>query len=132
MDVKEKERTVIKFLLLEGGSRRGNRYMLRGRVWLSCVLSRFSIQMDQRSFPRQRRTPKRRCSGRCDRHETDAVSSTKKPNAWLRSILDTLLILLETFRTHTLRIGDTLKTLLWIPRILTCELKHVCLSICLR
>jgi hypothetical protein len=54
------------------------------------------------------------------------------PNASLRTIADTLSISLETVRTHMSRIGDTLKSLRWVPHDLTSELKQVRFDFCLQ
>jgi DNA-binding NarL/FixJ family response regulator len=107
------QRAVIEFLLLEGGAGEEGRDTPPERVRLSCVLSRFDIQMDQRSSPRQGRTAKQGRPGRSDRHETDAAiqlilqGDTNDP---LRTIAETLSISPETVRTQMSRIRDTLKT----------------------
>jgi hypothetical protein len=54
------------------------------------------------------------------------------PNVSLRTMADTLSISSETVRTHMSRVGYSLKSLRWIPHVLTSELKHVCFDLCLQ
>jgi hypothetical protein len=64
--------------------------------------------------------------GRPYRYETDAaLHSTLRddPNASLRTIADMLSISPEMVRTYLSPIGDTLKSLPWIPHALTGKLK---------
>jgi hypothetical protein len=48
--------------------------------------------------------------------------------AQLNTLAETLSLSRETIRTQMSQMGYTLKTLRWIPHALTCELKHVLLT----
>jgi histone-lysine N-methyltransferase SETMAR len=135
MDVKDKQRTVIEFLLLEGCS--GDEITIRlKRVYGSAAYCRASVFRwinEVRRGNEELRNEGR--PGRPYRYETDAAIRSilrEDPNASLRMIAETLSISPETVRAHMSRIGYVLKSLRWIPHALTSELKQVRLTMCLQ
>jgi hypothetical protein len=133
MDVKDKQRSVIEFLLLEVCA--GEEIVIRLRnVYGSDTCCRASIFIwisEVRRSNEEFRNGGR--LGRTNQHEIDAGIRSipqKNSNTSLRTIAEILSISPETVPTHMSRIGHTLKTLPWIPRALTYELKQVCSPMC--
>jgi hypothetical protein len=133
MDVKQKQRAVIEFLLLEECE--GDDIVLRlqkayGRD-AYCRASLLKWMNEIRCGSKEFRNEGR--PGRPYRYETDVALRSilqDDPNASLRTIADTLLISPETLRIHILRIGHTLKLLRRIPHAPTSELKQVRFNLC--
>jgi DNA-binding NarL/FixJ family response regulator len=128
MDIKDRQRTVIEFLFLEGcpGDEiaTGLRNVYReDAYWRATVLR--SIKEVRRGNEELRNEGR---PGQPCRHETDVVIRSilqDEPNASLRTIAGRLAISPETIRTHLSRIGDTLKALRWISHALTSDLKQI-------
>jgi transposase len=126
MDVKDKECSVIEFLLLEGFS--SDEIITRfEEVSGEDAYSRASVFRWIREVRqgnqelRDEGTPGRPC-----RYETDEAIRAIPFNeltASLRTIAETLSISPETVLTHLSRIGDTMKALRWILHTATSELK---------
>jgi transposase len=134
MEIKDKQRAVIEFLLLEGCA--GDEIAIRLRnVYGEDAYSRATVFRwitEVRRGNEELRNEGR--PGRPCRHEIDAVIRSilrDEPNASLRTIAERLAISPETVRTHLSRIGYTLKALRWIPHTLTSDLKQVRLTMCL-
>jgi hypothetical protein len=133
MDVKQKQRAVIEFFLLEWYE--GDNIALRlqnvyGRD-AYCRASVFRWMNEIRRGNERFRNEGR--LGRPYRYETDAALRSilrDDPNASLRTMADTLSIPPETVRTDMSRIGYTLKFARWIPHALTTELKQVRFDLC--
>jgi hypothetical protein len=128
MDVTQKQRAAIEFLLLEGCD--GDDIMLSlqnayGRE-AYCRASVFRWMNEIRRGDEE--LGNEGCRGRPYRYETNAVLRSilrDDPNASLQTLEDTLSISPDTVRTHMSRIGETLKSFRWIPHALTSELKQV-------
>jgi hypothetical protein len=104
---------------------------IRFRCVVSCARSRWinEVRNGNEEFRNEGRP------GRPYRYETGAAIRSilqEDPNAFLRTIAETLSISPEMVRTHVSRIGYTLKTLRWIPHMLTSELKQVRLTMYLQ
>jgi hypothetical protein len=133
--VNDKQRTVIEFLLEEGCG--GKEIVIHPRnVSSSAAYCRASVF---RWISEVRRCngelPNEGRPGRPYRRETDAAIRSirqEDPNASLRTIAETLSISPETVCAHLSRIGHTRKTFRRIPRGLTCQLKRICLIMCLQ
>jgi hypothetical protein len=98
-----------------------------------CHASVFSWINEVRHGNKKLRNERR--PGRPYRHETDAAIRSirhEDPNASLRTVVETLSILTESFRTRMLRISYRLKTLRWISYALTRELKKIHFTMCLQ
>jgi hypothetical protein len=135
IEVKDKSRAVIEFLLLEGCA--GEEIVIRLRnIYGSsacCRASGFRWINEVRRGDEELRNEGQ--PGRPYRYETDAVIRSILEEDWntsLRTIADTLSISPETVRTHPSQMGDTLKTLHGIPHALASELKQVCFTMCLQ
>jgi hypothetical protein len=135
MDVKQKQRTVIEFLLLEGCEDDGivlrlqNAYG-RDTYCRAPMFKRMNEILRGKEEFRNEGRPRRRY-----RYEMDvALRSILRddPNTSLRTMADTLPISPEMVRTHMSRINYTLKYLRWIPHALTSELKQVHFDLCLQ
>jgi DNA-binding NarL/FixJ family response regulator len=135
MDVKQKQGTVIEFLLLEGcaGDEIATRLQNVDGEDTYCRASVLrwilEIQRGNEELGNEGR-PGRPC-----RHEVDATIRSilqGKPSASLRTIAETLAISPETVRTHMTRIGYPLKALCWIAHTLTSELKHTGVTMCMQ
>jgi hypothetical protein len=134
VDANQKQRAVIEFLLLEGCE--GSGIVLRlqnapGRD-VYCRASVFRCMNEIRRGNEELRNKGR--PGRLYRYETYATLPSilrDDPNVSLRTIADTLSISPEMVRVRMSRIGDTLKSLRWIPHALTSELKQVRFDLCL-
>jgi transposase len=135
MNVRQKQRAVIEFLLLEGREyddivlRLRNAYGrdVSGRASVFRWMNKIRLGNEEL---RNEGRPGRPC--RC---ETDAALRSvlrDDPNACLRTIADTLSISPATVRTHLSRIAYTLKSLRWIPHALTSEPKQIRSDLCLQ
>jgi hypothetical protein len=126
MNVKQKQRAVIEFLLLEG--REGDDIVLRlqnayGRN-AYCQVSVFRWMNEIRRGSEELRNEGYPGTSHC--YKTDAAFGSilrDDPNVSLRTIAGTLSISPEAVRTRMSRIDDTLKSLWRIPHALTSELK---------
>jgi hypothetical protein len=135
MYFKNKERALIKFLLLERFAREEIAISLRN-VYASAAYGRASVGRWISEVHRGKE--ELRSKGRPERlyrNEKDAAILSilqEDPNAWPRIITETGSISAETVRTHISRIGCTPKTLCWISYARTCELKQIRLTMCLQ
>jgi hypothetical protein len=132
---KDKHPAIKEFLLLEECT--GEEIVIRLRNMYAsatyCCASVFRWISEFRRGNEELRNERR--PGRAHRNGTDAAIQLilqKGPNASLRPIAETLSISPETVRTDMSRRGYTLKTSRWISLTLTCELKYVCLTMCLQ
>jgi hypothetical protein len=134
MDVKQKQRAVIEFLLLEWCE--GDDIIVRlqnahdRNAYCQASVFRWTnkIRRGNEELPNEG-GPRKPYS-----YETDAALRSilrDDPNASLRTRADTLSISPETARTHMSRIGYPLTSLQRIPHALTSELKHVRSDLCL-
>jgi hypothetical protein len=122
MDVKDKQRAFIEFLLLEGCA--GEEIVIRLRNLYGsaayCRASLFRWINEVRRVNEELRHEGR--PGRPYPYEIDAVIGIilqEGSNGSVRTIAETLLIWSETRRRHMSPVGFTLKTLRWIPHTLT-------------
>jgi hypothetical protein len=135
MNVKDKQRAISEFLPLEG--RVSEKIMIHFQNEYGSA-AYFRVSVFRWIIEVRRGNEELRYEGRPERsyqHETDAAIRSilqKGPNTSLRTIAKTLSISPETVRIHMSRISYILKTLRWIPHMLTCELKQVRLSMCLQ
>jgi hypothetical protein len=133
MDVKDTQRTVSEFLLLEGRAAEKIVICLRN-VYSSSLdycasVFRWTSEVRRGNKGLRNKGP----PGRPHRHETDTVIRLilqEYPNTSLRTIVETLAISPEMVRTHMSRIGHILKILCCISHALTYELKQIRLSMC--
>jgi hypothetical protein len=132
MDLKNKQRAIIKFPLLNSCT--GKEIVTRLRhVYGSAVYRRTSVFRwisEVRRGNEELRNEGR--PKRSDRHETDAAIRSilqEDPNVSLRTITETLSISPETIHTYMLRMGYIPKTLRWILHALICELKQLRLTL---
>jgi hypothetical protein len=114
MDVKQRQRAIIEFLLLEGCE--GDGIVLR--VQNVCGRDTYCRALVCRWMNESRRGNEELRNegrpGRLDCYETDAALRSilpDDPNASLRTTTDTFSIFPETVRTHPPRIGCILKSL---------------------
>jgi hypothetical protein len=133
MNTKQKQRTVIEFLLLEG--RPGDEIAVRlHNVYQEAAYSRaavFGWISQIRSGNSELQSDK--SPGRLPGYEMDGKIRKiprANPVAPLRAIADMQGITPETVRLHSLRIGDVLKALHWVPHILTDDLKLIRVKMC--
>jgi transposase len=131
MDVKNKQRAIVKFLLLEG--RAGQEIVLCLRnVYGSAAYCRASVfRWINKVWRGNEELRKEGHPGRPYRQETDAAIRSILQgdlNASLSTTAETLSISPETVRKHMSRIGRTWKTTRWTRHALACELKHIRLT----
>jgi DNA-binding NarL/FixJ family response regulator len=126
MDLKDKERVVLEFLLLKECMGDEIATCLQN-VFEKCTYFQATIFQwikEVCSSTHELRNEGR--LGRLCHHEIDAIIQSilwDEPNASLRIIAETLGISLEMVRTHLSMISYTLKVLRWIPHPLISELK---------
>jgi transposase len=126
MDINQKQRAVIEFLLFEGYEDDDIVLCLQnahGRD-AHCPASVFRWMNEIRRGNEELRNERR--PGKPYRYKTDAALRSilrDDPNASLRIIADRLSISLEMVRTHMSRIGYTPESVRWISRARTSELK---------
>jgi transposase len=135
MDVKQKQRAVIEFLLVEAcaGDEIATRLQNVYGEDAYCCASVFRWIQEIRRGNEGLRNEGR--PGRPCRHEVEAAILSilqDEPSVSLRTIAETLAISPDTVRTHMTRIGSTLKALRWIPHTLTSELKHTRVTMCMQ
>jgi hypothetical protein len=134
-DVKQKQRAVVEFLLLEECEdddiqvRFQNTYGRDAYCRASVLRWMNEIRCGNEELQNERHP------GKPYRSETDAALRSilrDDPNDSLRTIADTLSTSPETVRIHMSRIGYILKSLRWIPQALTSELNQVRFDLCLQ
>ena len=133
MDVKQKQRAVIEFLLLEG--RAGEEIAIRLHdVYGEATYSRATVfRWTNRVRSGDAGLQPEKPPGRPPRCETDRqIRDIIRDHrfASLRIIAEMLCLSPETIRLHLLRIGYVLKALHWIPHIFTEDLKWVRVDMC--
>jgi hypothetical protein len=135
IDVEQKRRAVIEFLLLERCE--GDDILLRLQTAHSRdAYNRASVFRGMNEIRRGNEELRNEgCHRRSYCYEMDAALRPilrDDPNTFLRTMADTLSISPETVRTHMWPIGYTMKSLRWIPHALTSGLKQTHFDLCLQ